>query len=124
MKNEINARQQGWFKGLICLLFLLSASASFVAFSAVTPPACPVQNLTKTAQSTGSVSYAWSAAGGTPEYQVWYVRTSDNYTSSVVTTGSTSISFVGLPAGTYRFYFTAMCGQGGSNYIVDDVILI
>ena len=116
-------RHQGWFKGFILALFLLPGVSCLSAPTAFPPFNCPIQNLTKTDQSSGSVSYSWAAISGVTEYKVWYTRTNDNYTSSVTTTGSTSITFSGLPAGSYHFYFAAVCGQG-FDWIVDDVIMI
>jgi len=124
MKNEIKTTRKGLFKGLVLALFLLPGLSGFSASPVLQAVSCPIQNLTKTDQSTGSVSYAWSAVSGATEYKVWYVRTSDNYISSIVTTGSTSITFSGLPTGSYRFYFVAVCGQETWDYIIDDVIMI
>ncbi len=105
-------------------LFLLPGASSFSTPPMLQPLTCPIQNLTKTDQSAGFVSYSWSAVSGATEYKVFYTRTNDNYTSSMFTTGSTYISFSGLPAGNYRFYFAAVCGQETLDYVVDDVILI
>ncbi len=124
MKNEIKARQQGWFKGFLLALFLIPGISAYSAPPVYLPITCPIQDLVKTNQSTGTVSYAWSAVSGATEYKVWYVRTSDNYASQVYTTGSSSFTFSGLSAGTYRFYFAAVCGQESLDYIIDEVLML
>jgi hypothetical protein len=56
---------------------------------------------------------------------VWYVRSGDNFTSQVFSTGATSINFSNLSAGTYRFYFATDCGEGGiSEVIITDDLLM
>jgi hypothetical protein len=124
MKNEIKVTRQAWFKGLVLALLLLPGVTGFSAPPMLQPVSCPIQNLTKTDQSTGYVSYSWSQVSGATEYRVWYVRTNDNYTSSVYSTGSTNISFSSLPAGSYRFYFAAVCGQETLDFILDDVLML
>lgn len=123
MKNEIKVARQNWIKVLVLALFLLPGVSGFSAPEVPQPLSCPIQGLTKTGQSEGSVAFSWGSVPSATEYRVYYVRTSDNYTSGVFTTGSTSISFNDLPAGTYRFYFAAVCGQESLDWIIDDVIM-
>lgn len=78
-----------------------------------------------TMQSTNAVSFAWDAVSGATEYRVWYVREQDNYTSEVTSTGNTNITYSNLPAGTYRFYFTTVCGMVSSgSYVIPDLIIV
>ena len=124
MKNEIKVARQGSFKLFLLALLLFPGVASFSASPGFSAVNCPIQGVTKTEQSTGSVTYTWSAVSGASAYKVYFVRLSDNFTSSVLTTGSTSVTFSGLPAGGYRFYFAAVCGQEGLEYILDDVLML
>lgn len=124
MKNEFRIGQQGWLKVFILMLFLLPGVASFSASPVLQVSSCPIQNLTQTEQSTGSVSYAWNPVSGASAYKVYFVRLSDNFTSSVITTGSTSITLSGLSAGNYHVYIAAVCGQESLDYIIVDVLMM
>lgn len=124
MKNEIKVARHAGLKLFLLALLLFPGIASFSASPGYSLTNCPIQGVTKTEQSTGSVSYSWSPVSGASAYKVYFVRLSDNYTSSVFTTGSTSVTFSGLPAGGYRFYFAAVCGQEGLEYILDDVLML
>ena len=121
-----NASKKGW-QVLIPVLLLLSMFAPQpAAFSAATEPAviCPAPNVSITEQTLTSIHFAWDQVSGGAVYRVWYVRQEDNYTSSQVTTGGNSISFSGLPAGTYDFYFVTVCtGETSTNYIFEDILM-
>lgn len=122
MKNVTIQWWQGLFSTLFLLIFLSPASYSHPVHSG--PQAtCPSPNVSVTQQS-GGFSFSWDAVGGASGYKVWYRRHEDNYTSSPVSTGSTSISFTTLPAGTYDFYFQTVCGTDSSPYIVVDDLII
>ena len=86
---------------------------------------CPSPAVTKTFQSSTGVSFSWNAVSGATGYQVWYVRSGDNFTSQVFSTGATSINFSNLSAGTYRFYFATDCGEGGISEVIitDDLMM-
>jgi hypothetical protein len=85
---------------------------------------CDSPTITITSQGGGSVAFSWGAVSGATNYEVWYVKRENNFTSQLSTTSGTVMSFNNLPAGTYKFYFKAICGGEGSNIsIMDDLIM-
>lgn len=85
---------------------------------------CPAPNVTVTDRTATSIGFAWDSVAGGTVYKVWYTREEDNYTSSVITTGSHTISFTNLPAGTYTFYFSTVCpGESSTNYVFEDILM-
>ncbi|MBL7828865.1 MAG: hypothetical protein JNJ57_19680 [Saprospiraceae bacterium] len=113
-------------------LFVLAMLPAFSAFTTVPEspkPAlavctCATPQVAKTGQAPGSITFAWSPVNGATEYQVWYVRKSDNHMSSPSTTTATSHTFSGLTAGYYTFYFVAVCGNESSGYvIIEDLVM-
>lgn len=127
MKNEFKQRCQLFVKLSFLLLLLVPAAAGIS--SNVTPVttelACPTPNVSKTGQGSGSVSFSWGPVSGAASYNVWYVRKDNNTNSSVFNTTAAAITFSGLDAGNYRFYFCTVCADGSSEYVViDDVVII
>ncbi|MFN0037817.1 MAG: hypothetical protein ACKVUS_22365 [Saprospiraceae bacterium] len=125
MKNEIKKSWQCYSKLLYSLLFLVVMHFAASATGLVPELSCPAPTASKTGQSSGSVSYSWSAVSGATSYQVWYLRKEDNFSSGVMSTGNTSITVSGLAPGTYRFYFATGCASETSEYIIaDDLIML
>ncbi len=86
---------------------------------------CDSPTVTITSQSSNSVAFSWGAVSGATSYEVWYEKREGNFTSQPTTTNGTSMNFSNLSAGTYKFYFKAICGGEGSNiYITEDLIMI
>lgn len=104
----------------VMLLPLLSG------FSGTTAGECdcpPVAQLTRTAKSSGSISWSWSGPDEATGYEVWYYREEGNYTSSLFTTTSESFGFTGLSAGHYTFYVGSVCGGQSSSFIgIEDTV--
>ncbi|MCB0522472.1 MAG: fibronectin type III domain-containing protein [Lewinellaceae bacterium] len=98
-----------------CLAFTNAANAQL--------DGCPAPaNLTVTAQDDGSVSFDWDDCGcSSPVYRVYYEN--NGFSGPVYSTGSSSITVSGLSAGTYRFYFYTVCGEGMSSIIIEDIII-
>jgi hypothetical protein len=127
MKNEFKQRCQLLVKLSFLLLLLVPAVPGIS--SNVTPVAteitCPTPNVSKTGQGSGSISFGWGPVSGASSYNVWYVRKDNNTSSSVFNTTANSITFSGLDAGNYRFYFSTVCEDGSSEYIIieEEVIM-
>lgn len=78
---------------------------------------CPApSNITVAAKSSGSISFDWDGVDAAT-YEVYYVRQSDGYTSSVSVTGNSDFTFSGLSAGTYDFFFRTGCVGAMSEWI-------
>ena len=121
MKTEVKKNWQ-WYSKIV--LVLLIPIVSGFTNPPVIESTCPGPHVSVTSQSTGSVSFTWNAVSGDSEYIVFYIRQSDNYTSSQIYTHNTSITYSGLPSGTYRFYFATVCGSEISEIIIiDDLVL-
>ncbi|MFN0214595.1 MAG: hypothetical protein ACKVT2_10105 [Saprospiraceae bacterium] len=107
---------------LAFLLFLFPSNHIIEPTNETALLTCPeVSGLQKTGETTNSISYTWNDDGA--EYKLWYTRAEDNYTSSFFYAYSTNYSFTGLSAGSYTFYFQALCGAETSGYIgVEDII--
>lgn len=85
---------------------------------------CDPPDVQVTTQTYNSVSFAWNAVLGASAYKVRYYRQGDHYTSSETTTEYNSIVYSNLPAGTYVFYFSTVCGgESSQEVVVDDLIL-
>ncbi|MEI6410570.1 MAG: hypothetical protein WCR52_14365 [Bacteroidota bacterium] len=126
MKNEIKQGFQLVLKLTIVLLLLVPAVPGIS--SNVTPVAtelaCPTPNVSKTGQGSGSISFAWGPVSGAASYNVWYVRKDNNTSSAVFNTATNSFTFSGLEAGNYRFYFSTVCADGSSEYVIIDELVI
>lgn len=123
-----NASKKSWpvlFKMFLLLAFLAQATPS-ISLSAPTieEVSCPAPSVVKTAHSSGFISFSWGSGTGATEYKAWYVRHNDNFTSQVITTGSTSISYSGLLPGNYSFYFQTVCGEDTSSYVIIDDLMM
>lgn len=113
---------------MLAVVLLLAVSMSLQAGhekppAVVTAVECPAPNPGVTVQSTNSISFSWDAVSGASGYKVWYYRAGDNYTHPECTTGSTGITFSGLPSGNYQFYFATDCSGGLSDYIIIDILM-
>lgn len=124
----INEVKKVWQRGgHICLFLLLmlpatiSVSATRIHSGDEYPP--PIPSITS--QGSGSISFAWDAVEGAISYRVSYYRKESSYSSSVTNTGSTNITYSGLSAGTYNFYFKSVfSGAQSSDYIIEDVVIL
>ena len=71
---------------------------------------CPaVTNLQKTGGTSSSFSFSWTGHITATEYEVWYVRESDSYTSPSSSVTATAHTFNNLSPGGYTFYVKAIC---------------
>ncbi len=121
MKNKVKKNWQ-WCLN-IALVLLIPIVSGFTNLPAVETN-CPGPQAFVTSQSTGAASFSWNAVSEASEYVVYFVRQGDNYTSSQIYTSNTSISFSGLPSGTYNFYFATVCGNGSSGIIIiEDLVM-
>ncbi len=85
---------------------------------------CPTAtNLQKTGETTTSYSFTWTGNAEAINYEVWYVRENDAFTSSVVTTTTTAHTFNNLLPGQHTFYVRVVCDCGTSGFIgIEDLI--
>jgi len=121
MKNEIKKNWQMYLKILLVLLIpIASGSTNPPVFEST----CPAPQVFLTGQSAGSASFSWNAVSGASEYVVYYVRQGDFYTSAQTHTHNTSITYSGLPSGTYKFYFATVCGSEQSGIIIIEDLVI
>ncbi|MEZ4934793.1 MAG: fibronectin type III domain-containing protein [Saprospiraceae bacterium] len=102
------------------IFLVLFAMTMVLAFANECETTCDApNNVVVVSKSSGSISFDWDdCAGGCLEYEVRYVRLSDNYTSSWRTVSSSDYSFTGLYDGGYEFQFRTVCGGGVSGFIV------
>ena len=110
----------------ILVLLLVSLSIGFSKKPSPRDGHCgsPI-NVIKTGQTSNSVSFAWDSVENAIEYRVKYVRQEDGYLSPEFTTSSLNFTFTNLLQGTYRFYFSSVCGEGVSQFIItEDLIMI
>lgn len=118
-----NSQKTGQFYYNIALLLLMP-----ILFGLPTRShpdvACSGPQVSVSSQSSGAVSFSWSAVSGATEYVVFYVRQSDQYTSPQTQTQSTSISYSGLASGHYHFYFATVCGGDLSEIIIIEDLII
>ncbi len=121
-----NASKKSWpvlFKIFLLLALPMQAITGFPELS-VQDVVCYPPDVRVTTQTYNSVSFAWDAVLGASGYKVRYYRQEDHYTSSETTTGNTYITYSNLPAGTYVFYFSTVCGgESSQEIIVDDLIM-
>ena len=121
MKTEVKKNRQ-WSASIVWVL-LISIISGFTD-PPVIESTCPGPHVSVTSQSTGSVSFSWNAVSEGSGYVVFYIRQPDSYTSQQTYTYNTSITYSGLPSGTYSFYFATVCGGELSEIIiVDDLVL-
>ncbi len=108
------------------ILFLSFLFSFFMGFTNPQPAdwtTCPEpENVHKTAQTYSTVSFDWDDCECIPtEYRVFYV-VNGNASQEFATTSS-DFNFTGLSAGTYDFYFYAVCGtQQSASIIIEDVV--
>lgn len=121
MKTEVKKKLRWYFKIILVLLIPIVSGS---AYPSVIESTCPGPQVSVTSQSTGSVSFSWNAESGASEYVVFYIRQDDNHTSQQIYTGNTSITYSGLPSGTYNFYFARICGSELSEIIIIDDLVI
>ena len=126
MKNIIEQAWQYGFK--LCFLFALMIPVTAGVSATPTVPeiclTCQVPSVSKTGQTSKSVSFDWNAVSGATTYVVWCTNKTTN-NSWAVNTGNTSIDFPGLAPGTYKFEFGTVCGEESSEFVViDDLIMI
>ncbi len=124
MKNASKNRRQALATLFFLLALVVQVSSGFSAAPGNGDSGCSSPTVTKTGQTSNSVSFSWGTVEGATAYKAWYFRRGDNYTSQVVTTGGNSISFSSLPAGTYVFYFSTVCGGETSQAIITDDLLM
>jgi len=115
MKNKVKKSWQ-WYATLV--LVLLIPILSGFTNPPIVETSCPVPQVALTSQSTGSASFSWNAVSGASGYVVFYIRQGDNYTSQQTYTTNRTISYSGLPSGTYNFYFATVCGSENSEVII------
>ena len=121
-----NASKKNWLapaKLLLLLVFLAPVRAGF-SLSPAVKVTCDPPNVSITDKSSGTVSFAWDPVQYGNTYKIWYHRSEDDYTSSQTTTGSTTITYSNLPAGTYDFYFMTVCGEGNSIIVIEDDLMM
>lgn len=81
-------------------------------------------NLSVTNQGSNYISFSWNVAGSPDNFEVWYYRREDHYTSQPVATNNLNHTFTSLPTGTYDVHVKAVCGAQESGGIIwVDVIL-
>ena len=123
MKNTSKAGLRLALAAVLLLVVSMSMQAGHQNPPAVAAIECLSPNPGVTVQSTNSISFSWDAVSGASGYKVWYYRAGDNYTHPESTTGSTGITFSGLPQGNYQFYFATVCSGGLSDYIIIDILM-
>lgn len=124
MRNESKQARQ-WLLQLSFLLLLLLPAVAGKSGNPTTRPLtaapvslCPAPNVSKTGQGAGTISFGWGPVSGALSYNCWYVRKDDNSSSGVTNVTTGSITYSGLPEGNYRFYFSTICSDGSSEYVV------
>jgi hypothetical protein len=123
-------------KDLVKNLRRISVLFAFAALLAVSPAftsgplpsavevSCPVPTVTRTGQTSTSLTYGWQHVQSGSSYRIWYRRTSDSFTSSPVTTTGTSATLSGLSSDTYQVFFEADCGAEKADIIIVDVVIL
>lgn len=124
MNNAVNICRRYIRK--ILVLFLLATVTSLSATSVEPACDCMVPSGTMTDHGSSSASFSWNAVGGATEYQIWYVQKDNNHSSSIISTGNTSVTISGFSPGTYTVYLRTVCGgsMSGSVIIADDLLMI
>lgn len=124
MKNVNRKGSSIIFKTLLLLAFLFQSTFIFPNYTKITDPCQPLLNVTKTNQTSDTVSFSWNDSGSGITYEIWFTRAEDGYVSPVSTTNGCSINFTRLSAGTYTFYFSKICKIGTSTAIVIDDLMM
>ncbi len=109
--------------GILMLLAFITPVVNAFTEPVKSEVSCQPPSPYVSSQGTGSVTYSWSAVSGATNYKVWYTRNGGDASAESSTSG-TSITFNGLSAGSYQFYFVTVCGDGASEYIVPESIVI
>jgi hypothetical protein len=110
------------------LFFLLFATSMAYAFTptddAIADCNCPaVTSVQKTRGGSGTAGWSWLGVSGATEYELWYYRHADGFTSSTSVVTATNAVFTGLAGGEYTFYFRTVCGSEGSSFIgIHDIV--
>ena len=124
MKHAIK-HWQGYLQTAVFLFFFVSVTN--LSGSSVEPACdCAVPSATMTDHGSNSASFSWSAVGGATEYQLWYVKKENNHSSSVISTGNTSITISGFAPGTYTVYIRTICGgsMSAGYVVVEDLLMM
>ena len=111
------------------ILFVIFSVCCFSAgqgysFKSLPTNDCPTPSVNITGHSPGNIAFEWASVGSGAYYKVWYVRRDDNFRSADITTNNNSISFSGLSAGSYEFYFVTVCSNGLSEIVIIDEIIL
>lgn len=111
-------------KHFFILSFLFCATFIF-ANGSETCSTCPTpQNVQTTSKAPGSISFDWDDCSDASYFEVWYVRQSDGYTSTVQTISNSTFTFSGLQGGDHDFYFVEICVSGSSTAIIMDEFIM
>lgn len=108
-------------------LLLLAMFLPMVVASTPVPmeeASCPEPTPVVANQTSGSIQFNWASIAGTDGYEVSYTREADGYTSEVTFTTAASITYTGLPAGSYVFQFRSVCGGVPGVIVTTDVMMI
>lgn len=97
-----------------------SATVSHRSFYTVAAT-CPLPDVSYTGVKNGAFSFDIKGSGSTVQY--YYIRLSDNYTSSVMTAGSGNLEVPVSTPGLYRFCFRTVCGSEVSEFVIDDLYI-
>lgn len=84
---------------------------------------CPnPSNLVKTSQTDASVSYDWDDCGcENVEYRAYFEV--NGQVGQTQVSSSSNMTFTGLSAGVYRFYFYSVCEGVVSHIIIDEIVI-
>jgi hypothetical protein len=126
--NIKNALEIGGLHGILAQkYFNLKGKAKWTIIEPnpiVPESTCPGPQISLTSQSSGAASFSWNAVSGATEYVVFYIRHGDNYTSPLNYIQSTSFVYSDLPSGKYNFCFATVCGNGLSQIIIIEDLVI
>ncbi|MEM1319424.1 MAG: fibronectin type III domain-containing protein [Bacteroidota bacterium] len=124
MKNLLKkCKLVKWAKVILLTLLTSAFTPSNEPTAPLSNPCDAPVNIVKTIHTESTIAFTWGSSGDEHSYEVRYVRIEDGFTSSLVT-GTNFVSFTGLPAGTYKFYFSTICGFGTSKEIVIDDLMM
>lgn len=111
----------------MALMVTLTAVQSFSAPTSVTAKGCSCgapSSAVVTDLKSNSISMEWSPGTGAVDYELWFVRMNDAYTSPHTSQKGTSVTYTGLVPGRYIFYAKTICGHATSDVIVLEDIII
>lgn len=110
---------------LVLLLWLVQPATGSFGDAVETSCQCPtVTNIQKMGGGSDSFTFSWTGTQQADHYKVYYFRQEGNFTSSHFTTANTSYTFEGMPSGNYTFFVGAVCGEGVSEFIgLEEIIL-